>query len=75
MKKDIQFKTKVESAKWDEQKNVWKTSLDDGKSYTSRFFISASGVLSVGRNLPFEGVDKFKGEVCWSALVYRWYIC
>ena len=35
---------------------------DGGEKVSSRFFISCTGVLSVGRPLPFEGVEKFQGE-------------
>jgi cyclohexanone monooxygenase len=62
MRKDIKFKTRVNSAVYDEAKRIWTIKTEQGDSYTCRWFISASGVLSVGRELPFKGHEKFKGE-------------
>jgi cation diffusion facilitator CzcD-associated flavoprotein CzcO len=62
MKKDIQFNTRVKSCHYNKSQNLWKISTEKGESFTSKYFISASGVLSVGRELPFKGTEKFKGE-------------
>ena len=62
MRKDIEFKTRVKSCHYDEAKNIWTITTDQGKTMTCRYFVSASGVLSVGRDLPFKGTEKFKGE-------------
>jgi len=62
MRKDIQFSSRVKSAHYDEAKNIWTITTEKGDSYTSTFFIPASGVLSIGRKPPFPGVDSFKGE-------------
>lgn len=68
MRKDIQFHTKVKSAHWDEANGIWHIASEKGERWSCRYFISATGVLSVGRDLPFAGVDKFKGEVSRPAL-------
>lgn len=62
MKKDIQFNTRVTSAHWDDAKTLWNFETDAGEKLNSRWFISATGILSVGRELPFPGVENFKGE-------------
>lgn len=62
MQKDIQFNTKVKSAHWNDSSKIWNFETDAGEKVSSRFFISCTGVLSVGRDLPFKGVDKFQGE-------------
>ncbi len=62
MKKDIQFNTKIKSAVWDDDKSLWNFETFDGEKLSSRYFVSATGVLSVGRDLPFKGAEKFKGE-------------
>lgn len=69
MRKDIDFNTRVKSAHFDERSNIWKITTQNGDSYTARYFISATGILSVGRDLPFKGTDKFKGE---SYRTYDW---
>ena len=62
MRRDIKFKTRVNSAVYDEAKKIWTIKTEQGDQYTCRWFVSASGVLSVGRELPFKGHEKFKGE-------------
>jgi cyclohexanone monooxygenase len=62
MKKDIQFNTRVNSSHYNKAKNIWTITTEGGESFTCKYFVSASGVLSVGRQLPFKGTEKFKGE-------------
>ena len=62
MKKDIEFNTRVKSCHYDKAKNIWTLTTEKGESYTCKYFVSASGVLSVGRELPFKGTENFKGE-------------
>ena len=62
MRKDIKFRTRVNSAHYDESKKIWTIKTEQGDQYTCRWFIGASGVLSLGRELPFKGHEKFKGE-------------
>lgn len=69
MRKEIQFNTRVKSAIWDNTKSLWTIKTIQGEEYTCKCFISATGVLSVGRDLPFPGADKFKGE---AYLSYAW---
>ncbi|KAK3718384.1 hypothetical protein LTR37_005197 [Vermiconidia calcicola] len=69
MRKDYQFNTNVKSCHWDDTKKVWTITTDAGDKFTCRCFISAAGVLSVGRELPFKNHEKFKGE---SYKTYAW---
>lgn len=69
MRKDIQFNTRIKSCHYDEANHIWKITSQTNESWTCRYFISASGVLSVGRKLPFKGVENFKGE---SYRTYEW---
>jgi cation diffusion facilitator CzcD-associated flavoprotein CzcO len=69
MKKDIQFGTRVKSCHYSKETGLWTLTTDKGESATCRYFISASGVLSVGRELPFKGTENFKGE---SYRSYAW---
>lgn len=62
VKKDIQFNARVKSAHWDDEKGLWNFETQNGEKYRSRFFLSATGLLSVGRHLPFHGHENFKGE-------------
>lgn len=62
MRKDIQFRTKVSSATYDESKGVWTITTAAGERYTCTFFIAATGPLSVGRDPPFPGLNSFRGD-------------
>ena len=58
----IKFSTKVISAKYDENINMWNVKTDLGDEYEARFFIMATGTLSVPNEPKFEGLNSFKGE-------------
>lgn len=62
MRKDIQFETRVKSAHYDEDRNVWNVTTVQSQSLTCHFLISATGPLSAGLKPPYAGLDAFKGE-------------
>ncbi|BBY08380.1 flavin-containing monooxygenase [Mycobacterium noviomagense] len=65
----IRFNTKVLSAEFDDEQNLWRVQIDPGGEITARFLVSASGVLTVP-NLPdIDGVDSFDGITMHTA---RW---
>ena len=59
--KDIQFNSDVSSAIYDENGPCWQIQLSDGRSYKSRFLITAVGVLSEPVMPKIEGRGSFKG--------------
>jgi cation diffusion facilitator CzcD-associated flavoprotein CzcO len=62
LKKDIQFKTRVQSAHYNEDTKKWEIQLDNGTNVTAKYFITGVGCLSAA-NLPkFNGFENFKGE-------------
>ena len=64
LKRDIRFNTRVRSAHYDEQANLWRVSTDAGEALTAQFLITAVGCLS-SANIPnIPGLDTFAG---------RWY--
>lgn len=62
LRKDIQFSTRVHSASWDENNDCWNITTDKGDSVNSRFFIMATGCLSMPKQPDIPGADKFKGD-------------
>ncbi|MFM9279632.1 flavin-containing monooxygenase [Paenibacillus jiagnxiensis] len=62
LRRDIQFKTRVDSAHFDEVKNKWDIHLDSGQKVSARFFITAVGCLSVSNMPKFKGIENFTGE-------------
>ena len=59
--KDIQFNIDVSSAIYEENGPCWQVKLSDGRSYKSRFLITAVGVLSEPVMPKIEGRGSFKG--------------
>ena len=62
LRKDIQFRSRVKSAHYQDGSRSWKISIEDGSSYTARFLITAVGPLSAPTMPRIPGVDTFKGE-------------
>ena len=68
LKQHIQFNTKVKSAHW-QAENYWLLTDDHGRQYTSKYLISAIGILNEYTLPNIPGVYDFKGETFHTA---RW---
>lgn len=66
---NYRFNTRVLSARYDEDENLWRLELDDGGRIASKFLLSAVGPLSATRMPNIPGIDDFKGESFHSS---RW---
>jgi cation diffusion facilitator CzcD-associated flavoprotein CzcO len=62
LRSHIQFKTRVQSAHYDEESNKWSIHLDDGTRATAKYFITGVGCLSAVNMPTFNGLDHFEGE-------------
>ncbi|NCC37361.1 MAG: NAD(P)/FAD-dependent oxidoreductase, partial [Chloroflexia bacterium] len=62
LRRDIQFKTRVTAAHFDETSNVWHVTNDQGEHVTARFCIMATGCLSAPNRPTFKGLDSFQGS-------------
>ncbi|WP_375489153.1 flavin-containing monooxygenase [uncultured Mycobacterium sp.] len=65
----IRFGTKVLAAQFDDEQNLWRVQIDPGGEITTRFLVSASGVLTVPKLPDIDGVDSFDGITMHTA---RW---
>jgi cation diffusion facilitator CzcD-associated flavoprotein CzcO len=62
LRRNIQFNTRVTSARFLEDTNQWEVETDQGDRVTARFLITGIGCISAG-NLPdIAGLDSFEGE-------------
>src|SRR6202047_1734104 len=61
LRRDIQFKTRVTAAHYRENTRSWDITLDDGRRCTSRFLVTAVGVLSAATLPNIPGVEGFQG--------------
>lgn len=62
LRKDMQFDTKVKTAHWQNNDRQWLLSDASGKTYSSRFLITAMGILNDPTLPNIPGVEDFKGE-------------
>ncbi|MDR3448598.1 MAG: NAD(P)/FAD-dependent oxidoreductase [Alphaproteobacteria bacterium] len=62
LRKNIQFNTRVASARYNEENRSWTVLCADGREYTTRFLVTAIGVLSAPTRPRYKGMDKFKGQ-------------
>jgi len=69
LRRDIQFSTKVEAARWDDEASLWCVRTDRGDQIRCRFFVMASGCLSLPKTADIEGAARFAGE---SYYTFRW---
>ncbi|KAF2715356.1 FAD/NAD(P)-binding domain-containing protein [Pleomassaria siparia CBS 279.74] len=61
LKRDMQFNTAITTAQWREDSTSWILTDGTGKSYTSRFLITAMGILNKPTLPNIPGVRDFKG--------------
>ncbi|MGE0768269.1 MAG: flavin-containing monooxygenase [Hyphomicrobiaceae bacterium] len=62
LRRDIQFRSRVKAAHYEEGSDSWLVTLEDGSEHRARFLITAVGPLSAPTMPRMEGVDSFKGE-------------
>jgi len=62
LRQDIQFKSRVTNASFNDDKKTWEITTDTNEILEAKYFISGMGCLSTTNIPPFEGVDTFQGE-------------
>jgi cation diffusion facilitator CzcD-associated flavoprotein CzcO len=62
LKKHMQFGCKVETCVFDEDNNLWRVHLADGRELTTRLLITAIGMLSAPTMPKVPGIEDFKGQ-------------
>jgi cation diffusion facilitator CzcD-associated flavoprotein CzcO len=65
----LQLGVAVESATWDDERHVWRLTLDDGRTDECDVLVSAVGFLNVPRYPDWPGLDDFAGPKFHTA---RW---
>jgi cation diffusion facilitator CzcD-associated flavoprotein CzcO len=69
LRRDIQFRSRVSAAHYQEATRAWDVTLEDGSRFRTRFLITAIGPLSAPTMPRVEGVESFKGASFHTA---RW---
>ena len=63
LRKDIRFATRVANARWDASSNQWDLLTDRGDRVRARYYVMATGCLSMPKEPDIEGAGRFSGEV------------
>jgi cation diffusion facilitator CzcD-associated flavoprotein CzcO len=69
VRRRVRFKTRVESANFDDEAHMWRLQITDGREVTARFLIGATGVFSQPKPPEIPGLEKFGGVTVHTA---RW---
>ena len=69
LRKDIRFNTRIASAEWDEVSRRWGLLTEEGDRVDCRYYVMATGCLSLPKVPDIEGVDRFNGDTFFTG---RW---
>jgi cation diffusion facilitator CzcD-associated flavoprotein CzcO len=61
LRKDIEFRTGVEKAEWDEAAARWAVTTTTGETISARFYVMATGCLSQSKLPEVPGIETFEG--------------
>src|SRR5438093_6836861 len=64
LRRDIQLKSRVTAAHYQEDTRSWEVILEDARRYSARFLVTAIGVLSAATMPTIPGVETFRGQSC-----------
>src|SRR5258708_3032792 len=62
LRSDIEFSTSVTSARWDEGERRWRLTTDRNQQLRCRYYIMASGCLSMPKSPDIERADRFPAQ-------------
>ena len=69
LRRDITFSTRIAGASWDDDGRRWRVRVEGGGEVTCRYYVMATGCLSVPKAIDIDGHERFGGEVY---LTGRW---
>ncbi len=61
LREHMQFSCRVVSMIFDDDTDTWTLTLEDGRTLTTHFVVTAVGILSIPTMPKIEGADTFKG--------------
>lgn len=62
LRRHMQFNCRVLAAEYDEAGAAWSVRLSDGRTLTTRFLMTAIGLLSAPTKPRYDGLDRFEGQ-------------
>jgi cation diffusion facilitator CzcD-associated flavoprotein CzcO/acetyl esterase/lipase len=67
LRRDIRFRTRITAAVWDEASRRWRLRTSDDGEVSCRYYVMASGCLSLPKAPDIEGADRYRGDVYLTA--------
>jgi len=64
LRRDVQFNSRVAAARWREETLSWELVLESGARHSTRFLVTAIGVLSAAVMPTIPGIESFAGQSC-----------
>ena len=68
LKRDVQFDTRVQSARFDSEEELWTITTDGGESVCAPYLVMAVGNLSTPRMPDYPGLGEFAGNIYHTGL-------
>ena len=63
LRRHFRFETRIDAASWDDDAGLWSLTTSAGDTVTCRYYVMASGCLSLPKQPEIDGADRFRGEV------------
>ena len=63
VRRHMRFNTAVDGVQWDEDARIWRVALADGHTLSTRFLITATGILSQPNTPDLPGINEFAGRI------------
>lgn len=67
LRRDIQFNTRVTSARFQDDSSRWSVKTEQGEEFSAQYFIMAVGCLSRPKALEVPGLEMFAGQTYHTA--------
>lgn len=67
LRKDIQLNTEITSLTYNEQNDTWTVGAKNGETWTSRYVVTALGLLAAVNIPDIPGKDSFQGRIVHTA--------
>jgi cyclohexanone monooxygenase len=66
LRKHVEFNTRMQHAKYDEDRACWVVTAENGRQWTARYLVMCVGQLSTTKRPNYPGQDGFAGEIIHS---------
>jgi cyclohexanone monooxygenase len=69
LRRDIELETRIETTRWDEERQRWVLQTSRGETVIAQFCVMATGLLSEPKKIDIPGAEDFAGQTLHT---YNW---